>query len=94
MAEQIKASVVVQVTEEHIRDGVPQSVCNCPVALALKKDYLDVRVGATTIRIDGQQYAMDEKLKKFIRMFDNGSHVVPFHHRLILEAPRWFTRSV
>ena len=64
----------------HIRDGVPGSECNCPIALAVKDALLteDVRVLAEAIYINGVRYDTDKEDVRFMARFDGGKRVKPY----------------
>jgi len=75
-----------QVTEEHIKAGVPKSPSNCPIALAFKDNYKNVefevykdrivtRVGA----IQNETPIFDEALKACIQKYDETGEMKPFN---------------
>ncbi len=66
------------VTEEHIKNGVPDDCGRCPVALALRENGINLRVGYEglynflTIK---PLYTISEKVHKFLTDFDNNTPV-------------------
>ncbi|QDK02061.1 hypothetical protein SEA_GIBBLES_104 [Gordonia phage Gibbles] len=73
----------VTVTQEHIDNGKPYEICNCPIALALKdKDFNHVEVstiGMTASKDDELlYYTIPTVAKEFIKAFDDGQPVKPF----------------
>lgn len=81
--------IKVDVTATDIRKGVPESICNCPIARAITRkmraSYSEV-VHATDLGVinkredDSRAYMARQKgtVNRFIIKFDNGDPVKPF----------------
>lgn len=78
--------MIIHVTEEHIRRGVPTSVCGCPIALALNDALCDVYlVGKDSFApyLSGRKIQrFQKKAQIFIERFDAGIPVKPFSFRI------------
>ncbi len=74
------------VTKKDIKNGVPRSKCDCPVALSIKRRHPHVRrsveVWAGTAFIKGRAEFLPLKVIKFITKFDKGEEVQPIHFEL------------
>ena len=69
----------LQVTEEHIAEGTPQSPSSCPIALAfIDRLGEEARPSVSTSEIavwhggERRYYRMSESVLEFIRKFDTG----------------------
>ena len=76
----------ITVTAEHIKKGVPQSNCGCPIARAIRDLYADrdmiISVESKHVifgefGVDQTCYILDEMARKFIQDFDEGRTVKP-----------------
>jgi hypothetical protein len=73
---------IINVTAQHIADGVMCAECECPIALAILDqiqsiDY--VGVGGKTVELDGlPTVELPPEAIQFVADFDNGRHVEPF----------------
>ena len=78
----------VNITWAHIRDGIPGSACDCPIALALKDSLLtdSVKVDSDGIYVNNRKFDVDKKDLKFIDRFDNGKRVRPYWFTLTREG--------
>lgn len=75
----------VDVTEADIRTGVKGDMCNCPIAIAIKR-----AIGCSGVHVDGmwievhepfeswRQYRTPDVVDAFIDRFDAGQPVAPF----------------
>lgn len=90
----IKTTIVVNVSESHIRRGVNHHSGNCPIALALRSmRYKAVEVwndGVFVHRGKTMFYAdLPIRAQKFIKKFDDGDKSVkPFSFRIPLSEVR------
>jgi len=76
-----------QVTRKHIREGKPNMLKACPIALSLKEAIgceTPVIAGAEVVRIGGDFYDLPRSVQRFIKRFDAGKPVKPFRFRLDL----------
>ena len=77
--------IYVKVSEDHIKNGIQEDSCACPVALALAEMRVasgkDVSVEETGVEIGDTIYDCSDKLIRFIRDFDenglDGKEVYP-----------------
>ena len=69
----------VHVRKKHIARGEPDTVTQCPVALALA-DLLgtEVHVESTYIKLGRCRFRLPPRVRQFIRHFDTGQQVKPF----------------
>lgn len=73
----------VKVTAEHIKKGLKEDPCNCPIALALKDaGYKEVLVRGSEIEFDSTNgyaicIAAGTRIDLFIDDFDSGTKVKP-----------------
>ena len=76
----------IEVTEEDIRRGKPQSCCSCPVFRAIARTTgKAVEVLCKSIALGKEvEAALPEKARKFIEAFDDGRPVKPFTFTLRL----------
>ncbi len=79
----------IKVTKTHIKNGMRDSSCFCPIALAVKKiikppSARDVEVEYHLCRINNLYYRLPQTAREFITAFDNGHHVEPFEFELDL----------
>lgn len=78
-------SSLITVTQEDIDDGCPCDSSLCPVALAMRRRLKDnyIFVDKMVVEIgSGNFYALPEKVKCFIRDFDQGLPVEPISFRV------------
>ena len=69
------------VTKQMIKDGKPDNVCFCPVALAIKAKLpkLSFRIEASVVVIESVGYfELPQRTIRFIKKFDEGKPVRPF----------------
>lgn len=75
-----------KVTQEIIDRGIPNSPCDCPVAIALRQQLLpNAQVGGYKIWFDPDDYrfiTIPEHIRTFITSFDHGRPVQPFEFEL------------
>lgn len=87
----------VHVRAEHIRHGLRDNACDCPVALALLEAF-EERPGRIEVTrmwfllgrmIDGDQrkISLPDVVSTWIRRFDSGRHVEPFEFDIELVRP-------
>ncbi len=64
--------MLIEVTAEDIRLGKPGSLCNCPVALAVKRAYKATRVMADALSISVGRFkvATPPEVEVFLHKFD------------------------
>jgi hypothetical protein len=63
----------VTVTAEDIRLGVKRGMCDCPLALALKREgYKNVEVEYDSVELEGRYYNLSLAAQRFIKSFDCG----------------------
>lgn len=78
----------IHVNAEHIRHGISQECCHCPVALALfeqtKTPY--VVAGCHVVGLDKVEIPLPENARAFIAAFDEGEPVKPFAFEIDLPA--------
>lgn len=74
----------INVTQEHINQGLKGDSCRCPVALAIKEQFSNARAIVTQIFIeaDGKAYNPNTKVIEFMERFDIGKSVEPFSTKL------------
>ena len=75
--------MLIEVTEEDIKKGIPRDDYFCPITLAISRcsDKIPA-VYNFWIVIDGKKYPHTKKLIQFIADFDAGKPVKPFRFRL------------
>ena len=83
--------MIVQVSKEHIKRGVPHSSRYCPVALAINlvdgfnEEVLvspkDKDLGGG-IKIGAKHYHAPRSVERFVKQFDKGKPVKPFNFKL------------
>jgi len=71
----------IQITQEHIDQGIPGCKENCPIALAYKEQFPKKKISIHNGRIfiDGEEYGCGHVIQQFIRDFDEGKSISPFH---------------
>ena len=79
----MKDPIRVEVTPEHIKNGVPDSSESCALALAFKSaGFPKARVGITSVWLEGfegNRFAtLPRSAEKFAQRFDDGAPVAPF----------------
>jgi hypothetical protein len=74
----------IEVTQEHINNGVCSSPSECAVALALAAafDTPRVQVLTTYAKVGDVGFSLPKKVVKFIRAFDKAKPVKPISFRL------------
>jgi len=84
----------VQVTNEHIKKGIPCESSSCPVALAVKELFpgkdvavqsFPFNVKVIGVQIDGKSIDITEdqlEVNRFVRLFDHWGYVEPFEFEL------------
>jgi len=91
MSESLPDYMEIDVTEEHIKNGTPNSASYCPIALAIKEKLINDGVvslivhhlGTSIETVEGVRFFdMDNEARKFIGNFDNGKMVDPFTLKL------------
>lgn len=77
-------AIKINVTKEHIRRGVRRSMCDCPIALALKEALLtkDVSVTSSQMIVNHLMFMTDLADARFIKGFDEGKTVRPYSFSL------------
>jgi hypothetical protein len=87
-------TIMINVTEEHIKSGLRKSCKKCPLALALRDLGLDATVVFSTVvikrnrqRIASGSHVTTKAMQEFILRFDNAVTVKPRRFR-------WNVRSV
>ncbi len=70
----------IEVTQLDIDNGVKNSVCSCPIALAIKRccNVEEATVRFYTATIKGVDYVLPAQASGFIARFDAGEWVTPF----------------
>lgn len=73
-------SVTINVTQQHIDNGVSGDPHTCPVALAIHETTgrNHVKVEAYQFTIDDNAYFMPSSVRNFIDAFDSNEPVQPF----------------
>lgn len=75
--------MLINVTKEDIREGIPCNSRACPVGRAIfNKVKKAINVGTTFIVIGGSIYQMPRKVRYFIKRFDYNKNVTPFSFTL------------
>jgi hypothetical protein len=70
---------LIEVKEEHIKNGNRCSLTYCPIALALKASgYEHVVVSGYDAQISGHFIDLSTRARRFIRKFDSKTAVKPF----------------
>lgn len=80
--------MIIEVTEQDIKDGVSNSDIACPIALAVRHsiECNSVEVSPEDIVIDGSLVMINTvTMRNFIRRFDRGLSVEPFNFNLELD---------
>lgn len=73
----------IDVTQEDIDNGCPESYFRCPVALAISKIGEEcISVGHVAIFIGGKVFRTPSEVKYFISLFDKNEKVKPFSFEL------------
>ena len=69
-----------RVTWFDINDGMPNSICGCPIVLCIRRttrrEFVDVT--EEEITVNGSDYRLPANAQRFIRKFDDGHPVKPF----------------
>ena len=84
----LPAKLHINVTQDHIDNGVKDNCKQCPVALAIIEQYPDskmVKVFPDYIKIDTNYYNVQESLSDFVFDFDMEEPEKPF----AFVAERW-----
>lgn len=73
---------IIQVTQEHIEFGIPESCSECPVAKAIRATGLleegdEAFVEKTQVLTLDRQYLLPEEVQEWIEQFDSNSSVDP-----------------
>jgi len=70
----------IRVTQTDIKNGVENDLCNCPIALAVKRatGLSVVRICCSWIKYKGNHHDTPDAAIKFIEAFDVGKPVEPF----------------
>jgi hypothetical protein len=78
--------MLIKVTEDHIRRGRRQSICKCPIALAIM-EAVPTRlliVGPNVVSIDIGEFLLPKEAQDFIGDFDfEKKKVSPFEFELV-----------
>lgn len=73
----------INVEKRHIKFGIRNSGCRCPIALAVKEHIkYGIWVTPTIIAVCKEKYYMSKRTMKFIEYFDSGKPVEPFSFNL------------
>ena len=85
MTQEYPDEIEVTVTEEHINKGKQKSLCDCPIALAVKEQFStnNVLVGGTLIIDSMCSYYCPDEVLEFIQNFDNDKEVFSFTFKAI-----------
>lgn len=94
-------TIVINVTQEDIDEGLPDKCSQCPVALAVKRYvrpryYIMVSAQHLTVyppgpALDQCLYPMPDSVSNFVQNFDDAQRVKPFEFELEVEADNeWF----
>ena len=64
---------LIEITQKHIREGLPQDSDCCPVALAMREEYntQTVAVDSCTILVNTKEIKIDPKQKDFFNDWIN-----------------------
>lgn len=74
----------IEVMKEDIDSGIPDNTCECPIALAIKRQtgndvVVDFEYGFGAIaHVGNDSYFLPKSCERFIRKFDVGDIVKPF----------------
>lgn len=90
MKKVLKTFYKIKVTKADIKKGKKGSVCDCPIALAIKRATglkgRDVAVGDYQPEVDGYIFEGPcESLTTFIEAFDGGEKVKPFSFNMEMQ---------
>ncbi len=71
----------IQITQQHIDKGIPGCKENCAIALAYKEQFPEKKISIHNGRIiiDGVEFGFGGIIQQFIRDFDEGKSISPFH---------------
>jgi hypothetical protein len=77
--------MIIKVTQEDIDKGARCSNQSCPVALALRRLYPDLKISVGRVRtiIEDKKYYHSNELIKFIGRFDLGKKVNPGEYKYV-----------
>jgi hypothetical protein len=79
----------IEVTDEHIKNGICKDANNCPIALAIREtlnlDADEVEVDGIFIEVEGRNFDTTDEIDDFIEDFDSGTPVYPFTFDLPIE---------
>lgn len=77
--------IVVNVTEEDIKNGKRCAPDSCPISLAIKRTIGEgtiVKTGRAWITVNGKDFYHSKKTMDFVRNFDREKLVTPFKFQL------------
>jgi len=75
--------VKVNVTQDHIDNGIDHICILCPIALAIKDLFPNnIVTVSNAVQIDFCKYALPLKALRFINQFDRGESVKPFSFKI------------
>lgn len=83
----------IQVTEEHIKNGIKHSCRRCPVAQAIKlhiKENFNVHVIGVAVKLylvnNVERYTLPDEIIEWIKQFDAGLSVKPVSFELEIDS--------
>lgn len=78
--------MIVEVTQEDIDNGQRAVPSACPIARAIRKNFMGATVNRTNVKLDGwgKSTELPQIAKNFVNDFDNGKPVRPFDFELDL----------
>lgn len=89
-------TLIIEVTAEDIKNGVPEKACSCPIALAIDRAIPGARAEVFGMEafICGVPVCLPVICKLFVELFDSGGPVYPFTFSLDLDNhPEGWSRS-
>ncbi len=83
----MKNKYKIKVKQIDIDRGIPQDVCRCPVALAVRRVIKKARITVCNdIQVGNRQFDFPCKTETFITAFDKGIEVKPFNFVMRMRA--------
>ena len=75
--------MLIQVTKDDIKNGKRLNECQCPIALAFKRNgFKSVKVTGLCVELEGFEFELPFEAEQFVKEFDTKKNVYPFEFNL------------
>jgi hypothetical protein len=75
--------MIIQVTKDDIKNGKRLNDCQCPIALAFKRNgFESVKVTRHFVELEGFDFELPFEAENFVKDFDNKKNVEPFQFKV------------